>query len=94
MSGAVIDQGIKGTRNCPNLSFLITKKNTKKHQKNIHDITQIFKESMHSHDGVTSSQPASSLLFFFYFSFISAFTPRAWPWEKKDWTSARGLAQV
>ena len=23
MSGAVIDQGIKGTRNCPNLSFLI-----------------------------------------------------------------------
>ena len=53
-------------------------------KKNIQDITQIFKESMHSHDGVTSSQPASSLLFFFYFSFISAFTPRAWPWGKKE----------
>ena len=51
----------------------------KKKKKNIHDIMQIFKESVPSHDGVTSSQPASSLLFFFYFSFISAFTLRAWP---------------
>ena len=39
---------------------------------------------MHSHDSVTSSQPASNLLFFFYFSFISLFAPCAWPWEKMD----------
>lgn len=81
---AVIDQSIRGTTNCPNLPFLIKKKKPKKQQKNIHDITQIFKESLPINEGVTSSQPASNLLFFFYFSFISPLAPRAWPWGKKD----------
>ena len=76
MSGAVIDQGIRGTRNCPNL--------IRKKEKNIQDISQIFKESVQSHDGVTFSKPASNPLFFFYFSFISPFAPCAWPCGKKD----------
>ena len=37
MSGAVIDQGIRGTRNCPNLSFFNEKK--RKKEKKIHDIS-------------------------------------------------------
>ena len=82
MSGAVIDQGVRGTRNCPNLPFFNKKK--RKKEKNIHDISQIFKERVPSHDGVTFSKPASNPLFFFYFSFISPFAPCAWPCEKKD----------
>ena len=62
--------------------FLIKKK--RKKEKNIHDISQIFKESVPSHDGVTFSKPASNPLFFFYFSFISPFAPCAWPCGKKD----------
>ena len=61
--------------------FLIKKK---KEKKNIHDISQIFKESVPSHDGVTFSKPASNPLFFFYFSFISPFAPCAWPCGKND----------
>ena len=61
--------------------FLIKKK---KEKKNIHDISQIFKERVPSHDGVTFSKPASNPLFFFYFSFISPFAPCAWPCGKKD----------
>ena len=30
MSGAVIDQGVRGTRNCPNLSFFNKKKKERK----------------------------------------------------------------
>lgn len=65
------------------LSELVFFNNKKKHQKNIHDITQIFKESMHSHDGVTSSQPASSLLFFFYFSLFLLSLPARGPEKKR-----------
>ena len=61
--------------------FLIKKK---KEKKNIHDISQIFKERVPSHDGVTCSKPASNPLFLFYFSFISPFAPCAWPCGKKD----------
>ena len=57
MSGAVIDQGIRATRNCRYLSSFI-----KKRKKTF---------ATPSHDGMTSSQPASSLLVFFYFCFHS-----------------------
>ena len=33
MSGAVIDQAIRGTRNCPNLSFFNKKKKKKERKK-------------------------------------------------------------
>ena len=59
MSGAVIDQGIRATRNCRYLSSFIKKKKRK----------NTF--ATPSLDGMTSSQPASSLLVFFYFCFHS-----------------------
>ena len=74
MSGATIDQGYQRNEKLSEL-VLFYKKHTHTQEKTktttttktVHDITQIFKESMHSHDGVTSNQPASisNLLLFF-----------------------------
>ena len=92
MSGAVIDQGIRGTRDCPNLSFFNKKKKKKerkKHSRHLADFQRKRAKSRQRNVQQACEQSLIFLLFFIHFSFRSL---RVALWKKR--TSARGLAQA